>query len=169
MTELEKAFQILDVAPDSSEATIKKAWRALVRSYHPDMAKSDPTAANQRLAEINAAFDAVCNCSPDDIRQLQQAAARKARAQARMKQAKEARRCTANDERERNMTAPDVRRDKARAALPAATALTQVQKVKWAHQRTARRDLSDLAQATFAAARAICTPSLAQAGSSIYL
>lgn len=59
MTQLQAAFDLLGVPPGSDAATVKAAWRALVRSYHPDMAKTDPKQANRRLAEINAAFDAV--------------------------------------------------------------------------------------------------------------
>ena len=59
MTHLQAAFDLLGVPPGSDAATVKAAWRALVRSYHPDMAKTDPQQANRRLAEINAAFDAV--------------------------------------------------------------------------------------------------------------
>lgn len=59
MTHLQAAFDLLGVPPGSDAATVKAAWRGLVRSYHPDMAKTDQQQANRRLAEINAAFDAV--------------------------------------------------------------------------------------------------------------
>ena len=59
MTHLQAAFDLLGVSPDSDPDTVKRAWRALVRSNHPDMGQQDPEAANRRLAEINAAFDAV--------------------------------------------------------------------------------------------------------------
>lgn len=51
------AFKLLGIKPGSDAATVRKAWRALVRTYHPDLAKTDPVAANARLAEINSAFD----------------------------------------------------------------------------------------------------------------
>lgn len=53
------AFRLLGVSPDADRATIRKAWRALVRTYHPDQARGDKVAANRRLAELNAAFDLV--------------------------------------------------------------------------------------------------------------
>lgn len=59
MTQLQAAFDLLGVPPGSDAATVKQAWRTLVRSYHPDMAKTDRQQANRRLAEINAAFDVV--------------------------------------------------------------------------------------------------------------
>lgn len=54
-------WTLLGVSPEDDAATIRSAWRALVRSYHPDLAKSDRVAANRKLAEINAAFDAICD------------------------------------------------------------------------------------------------------------
>lgn len=79
MTRLQAAFDLLGIAPDSDAATIKKAWRALVRSYHPDLARSDREAAGRRLAEINAAFDAVSACTETDRRRLAEEAAMRAR------------------------------------------------------------------------------------------
>ncbi len=63
MHDLKAAFDLLGIEPSTDEKAVRHAWRALVRSYHPDMAKSDPEGANRRLAEINAAFDAVCALS----------------------------------------------------------------------------------------------------------
>jgi curved DNA-binding protein CbpA len=59
MTTIEAAFDLLGVPPDSEPELVTAAWRALVRSYHPSMARTDPEGANRKLAEINAAFDAV--------------------------------------------------------------------------------------------------------------
>ncbi len=52
-------YELLGVSPDDDPAVIRRAWHAMIRAYHPDLAKSDRTEANRRLAEINAAFDAV--------------------------------------------------------------------------------------------------------------
>lgn len=60
MSTVETAFDILGIPEDSDPKTVMAAWRALVRSYHPSIAKTDPQGANRKLAEINAAFDAVC-------------------------------------------------------------------------------------------------------------
>jgi curved DNA-binding protein CbpA len=57
--ELKKSYALLGVSPKDDAATVKAAWRRLVRNYHPDQAKTDLDEANKRLAEINAAFDAV--------------------------------------------------------------------------------------------------------------
>ncbi|WP_298919022.1 J domain-containing protein [uncultured Roseobacter sp.] len=70
MNELLNAFEILGVAPGSDDETIRRAWRALVRTYHPDMAKADPKGANRRLAEINAAWDLVSARTDADVRRL---------------------------------------------------------------------------------------------------
>lgn len=59
MNTIETAFDILGIPQDSDPKTVMAAWRALVRRYHPSIAKTDPQGANRKLAEINAAFDAV--------------------------------------------------------------------------------------------------------------
>ncbi len=52
-------WELLGVSPEDDRAKIRKAWRDLVRRYHPDLAGTDRDAANRKLAEINAAFDIV--------------------------------------------------------------------------------------------------------------
>ncbi len=47
-------YQILGVPRDASQEAIKKAFRALARKYHPDIAK-DKKAAEQKFKEINEA------------------------------------------------------------------------------------------------------------------
>ncbi|WP_312265784.1 DnaJ C-terminal domain-containing protein [Neisseria sp.] len=48
-------YEVLGVAPDADQDTIKKAYRKLVRKYHPDVSK-DPDAVN-KTAEINLAYE----------------------------------------------------------------------------------------------------------------
>ena len=64
--EMKTAFRILGVTPDADRATIRSAWRALVRSYHPDQFNKKRATANRRLAEMNAAFDLVSEWSTED-------------------------------------------------------------------------------------------------------
>jgi curved DNA-binding protein CbpA len=46
----------LDIAPSSDAATIERAWRAGVRSVHPDRARiGEERAATQRTARLNVA------------------------------------------------------------------------------------------------------------------
>ena len=85
MTDLERAFEILGIAPTDDEAAIRKAWRGLVRSYHPDTARTDPEGANKRLAEINVAFDAVSACKPGDIEKLKAIIAKREQMAERMR------------------------------------------------------------------------------------
>ncbi|MEO1342530.1 MAG: J domain-containing protein [Pseudomonadota bacterium] len=85
MTDLERAFEILGIAPTDDEAAIRKAWRGLVRSYHPDTARTDPEGANKRLAEINVAFDAVSACKPGDIKKLKAIIAKREQMAERMR------------------------------------------------------------------------------------
>jgi DnaJ domain/Exodeoxyribonuclease X-like C-terminal len=50
---------VLGVARDAGQATIKAAWRRLAREHHPDLTPNDPAAserATRRMAEINRAY-----------------------------------------------------------------------------------------------------------------
>ena len=48
-------YQVLGVAPDADAAEIKKAYRKLVRRYHPDVSK-EPDAAEKTVA-VNLAYE----------------------------------------------------------------------------------------------------------------
>jgi curved DNA-binding protein len=52
--EFKNYYDVLGVAPNASDAEIKKAFRSLARKYHPDVAK-DKTAAEIKFKEINEA------------------------------------------------------------------------------------------------------------------
>ncbi|WP_224813813.1 J domain-containing protein [Hasllibacter sp. MH4015] len=65
--DMTRAFRLLDVAPGADRATIRKAWRKLVRAYHPDQVRGDKVAANRRLADLNAAFDLVSTWDPSMV------------------------------------------------------------------------------------------------------
>jgi curved DNA-binding protein CbpA len=50
---------VLGVARDAGQSTIKAAWRRLAREHHPDLTPDDPAAAERatrRMAEINRAY-----------------------------------------------------------------------------------------------------------------
>lgn len=49
---------VLGIAPGSSQATVKAAWRRLAREHHPDLAATaaERRAATRRMAAINAAY-----------------------------------------------------------------------------------------------------------------
>lgn len=55
-------YEVLGVSPNDDEDTIKKAYRALVKKYHPDRYANTPMAdmANEKLKEINLAYDTIC-------------------------------------------------------------------------------------------------------------
>lgn len=55
------AYELLGVSPDVSDKEMRSAWRKLVRTYHPDLARTDPEEASRRMGEINAAYDAVAH------------------------------------------------------------------------------------------------------------
>lgn len=49
-------YAILQVAPDADAKTIRKAYYAEARKYHPDTTEFDPEYATKRMAEINEAY-----------------------------------------------------------------------------------------------------------------
>lgn len=51
-------YQVLGVSRDASEDEIKKAYRALVKKYHPDLHPDDAAAA-AKMSEVNAAYDMI--------------------------------------------------------------------------------------------------------------
>lgn len=58
---MENPYKTLGVSEDASEDEIKKAYRDLVKKYHPDQYRNNPLSklAEERLAEINEAYDYV--------------------------------------------------------------------------------------------------------------
>ena len=72
----QQAFDLLGAQPSDDAATIRKAWRAMVRTYHPDSFAGDKAVANAKLAELNAAFDTLRDHRP--VRDLAAEAARRA-------------------------------------------------------------------------------------------
>ena len=54
-------YEVLGVRPDDDEETIKKAYRTLVKKYHPDRYANSPLAeeASEKLKEINLAYDII--------------------------------------------------------------------------------------------------------------
>jgi molecular chaperone DnaJ len=49
-------YQVLGVARDADDSTIKRAYRQLARKYHPDVA-TDKSAAESHFKEINEAYE----------------------------------------------------------------------------------------------------------------
>lgn len=63
--EFKNYYDVLGVAPNASEAEIKKAFRSLARKFHPDVAKNEP-GAEIRFKEINEANEVLSD--PDKRR-----------------------------------------------------------------------------------------------------
>ncbi len=56
-------YEVLGVSEDADEETIKKAYRALVKKYHPDKYVNNPLSdlASEKIKEINKAYDMIMN------------------------------------------------------------------------------------------------------------
>lgn len=56
-------YQILGVSRNASDDEIKKAYKELVRKYHPDQYQDNPLSnvAEEKMAEVNEAYDEIMN------------------------------------------------------------------------------------------------------------
>ena len=56
-------YEVLGVKPGASADEIKKAYRSLVKQYHPDNYKDHPleNLAKEKMQEINEAYDQLTN------------------------------------------------------------------------------------------------------------
>ncbi len=56
-------YEVLGVSPGASADEIKKAYRNLVKQYHPDNYKNHPleNLAKEKMQEINEAYDQLTN------------------------------------------------------------------------------------------------------------
>ena len=54
-------YKVLGVARDASDDEIKKAYRALIKKYHPDKYRDSDLAdlANEKMKESNAAYEEI--------------------------------------------------------------------------------------------------------------
>jgi len=68
LSERNAAYTLLGLTPDADKMAVRSAWRALVRTYHPDLAKDNPVAAHKKLVEINAAFELISHLNPRDAK-----------------------------------------------------------------------------------------------------
>ncbi|MBQ7692215.1 MAG: DnaJ domain-containing protein [Oscillospiraceae bacterium] len=51
-------YKVLGVAPDASDEEVKKAYRDLIKKYHPDLHPGDAEAA-KKMNDVNAAYDQI--------------------------------------------------------------------------------------------------------------
>src|SRR5258706_3090039 len=73
----EQSLRVLGLAPDATEQAIKEAYRDLVKVWHPDRFGSDArlrAKAQERLKELNAAFEQLRGYRPRDSRSSRETA-----------------------------------------------------------------------------------------------
>jgi molecular chaperone DnaJ len=68
---IDDPYKVLGVSPGASQDEIKKAYRQLAKKYHPDLHPDDPE-ANQKMNEINEAYDMLTNPEKYASRRAQQ-------------------------------------------------------------------------------------------------
>ena len=54
-------YEILGIAKDSDERTIKKAYRKLARKHHPDASSESPEVAEKKFKEISEAYEVLAD------------------------------------------------------------------------------------------------------------
>ena len=54
-------YEVLGVPKTASEDEIKQAYRRLARQYHPDVAKENPKAAEEKFKEISEAYEVLAD------------------------------------------------------------------------------------------------------------
>ena len=71
MISKEDPYKILNIKKDASKSEIKRAYRSLVKKWHPDMNTGDP-GAEERFKEIQQAYDFLINekTNPDQNRDI---------------------------------------------------------------------------------------------------
>jgi molecular chaperone DnaJ len=54
-------YEVLGVSKSASEEEIKQAYRKLARQYHPDVAKENPKAAEEKFKQISEAYEVLAD------------------------------------------------------------------------------------------------------------
>ena len=57
MADKKDYYEVLGVTKNSTDDEIKKAYRKLARKYHPDLNRDNPKVAEEKMKEINEAYD----------------------------------------------------------------------------------------------------------------
>lgn len=134
--QLQHAFDLLGVSPSDDFATIKAAWKKLVKQHHPDVAGTDPERAARTLAKINDAYDALRAHNPHSVKIKQ------ALKEAEQAEARRAARARARAEAERRERQRQARAEALRAAEAAASRAKAEAEARAAQEQAAARAAS---------------------------
>lgn len=63
-------YSVLGLSPSASPEDITKAYRALVKLYHPDLNQGD-TRASEKMLEINSAYEELKNKKEEELAEAQ--------------------------------------------------------------------------------------------------
>lgn len=61
LDEVDKAYAFLKVSKTATDEEVKKAWKAMLKQFHPDKNMEDEDSRNKICISINEAFDIIMN------------------------------------------------------------------------------------------------------------
>ena len=61
-----QAYKTLNISEQATSEQIKKAYKTMAKKYHPDIYQGDKKLAEEKMKQINEAYDLLCNKSTTD-------------------------------------------------------------------------------------------------------
>ncbi len=70
MISIDDPYKTLNIKKDASKSEIRKAYRTLVKEWHPDINHDDPS-AEERFKEIQQAYNFLISDKPDNSQEIE--------------------------------------------------------------------------------------------------